>query len=187
MGVANLIYSVITSLDGYVNDEAGGFEWAAPDEEVHAFINDQERAVGTYLYGRRLYDVMQVWESMALTDEPPVMHDYALLWREADKVVYSTTLEAAATDRTRLAKVWDPEEVRTIKAEAERPVSIGGPGLAAYALRDGLVDEIHLYVNPVLVGGGTRALPDGVRLDLELRDEHRFASGVVHLHYDVRR
>ena len=185
--VANLIYGVLTSLDGYVNDASGGFEWAAPDEEVHAHVNALERQIGTYLYGRRLYDVMRVWESMDLTDQPPVMHDYALLWRETDKVVYSTTLEAAATDRTRLTRVWDPEEVRTIKAEAERPVSIGGPTLAALALRDGLVDEIHQYLNPVLVGGGTRAFPDDVRLELELRDEHRFASGVVHLHYAVRR
>ena len=185
--VANLIYGVLTSLDGYVNDASGGFEWAAPDEEVHAHVNALEREIGTYLYGRRLYDVMRVWESMDLTDEPPVMRDYALLWRETDKVVYSTTLEAAATDRTRLARVWDPEEVRRLKAEAERLVSIGGPTLAALALRDGLVDEIHQYLNPVLVGGGTRAFPDDVRLDLELRDEHRFASGVVHLHYAVRR
>jgi dihydrofolate reductase len=185
--VANLIYGVLASLDGYGNDASGGFEWAAPDEEVHAHVNALERETGTYLYGRRMYDVMQVWESMDLTDEPPVMRDYALLWREAEKVVYSTTLEAAATDRTRLAKVWDPEEVRRLKAEAERPVSIGGPTLAALALRDGLVDEIHLYLTPVLVGGGTRALPEGVRQDLALRDEHRFASGVVHLHYDVRR
>jgi dihydrofolate reductase len=184
--VANLIYGVLTSLDGYVNDASGGFEWAAPDEEVHAHVNALERGTGTYLYGRRLYDVMQVWESMDLADEPPVMRDYALLWRAADKVVYSTTLEAPTTERTRLARVWDPEEVRRLKAEADRPVSIGGPTLAALALRDGLVDEIHQYLNPVLVGGGTRAFPDDVRLDLELRDEHRFASGVVHLHYRTR-
>lgn len=185
--MGNLIYSAITSLDGYVNDAAGGFEWAAPDEEVHAFVNAQEREVGTYLYGRKLYDVMLAWESMDLTDEPPVMHDYALLWREADKVVYSTSLEAAASDRTTLARTWDADQVRRLKSESERPVSIGGPTLAALALRDGLVDEIHLYLNPVLVGGGTPALPQGVRVDLRLRDEHRFGNGVVHLHYDVRR
>jgi dihydrofolate reductase len=187
MNVSALIYSVITSLDGYVNDETGGFAWAAPDEEVHAFVNAQEREVGTYLLGRRLYDVMQVWESMDLTDEPPVMHEYAQLWRAADKVVYSTTLAQPVTTRTRLARAWDAEEVRRLKAAADRPLSVGGPTLAAHALQDGLVDEIHLYLSPVLVGGGTRALPDGVRLDLQLRDEHRFGNGVVHLHYAVRR
>jgi dihydrofolate reductase len=185
--MARLVYSAISSLDGYVADEQGGFDWAAPDEEVHAHVNDLERPVGTYLYGRRMYDVMAVWETMPTTDEPAVIRDFAEIWRAAEKVVYSTTLDSVSTPRTRLEREFDPAAVRALVDSADRDVSIGGPHLAARALEAGLVDELHLYLTPVLVGGGTRSLPDGVRLDLELLDEHRFGNGVVHLHYRVRR
>jgi dihydrofolate reductase len=184
--MAKLSYSAITSLDGFVNDESGGFGWAAPDEQVHAFVNDQERAVGTYLYGRRMYEVMQAWETMPTDGEPPEMQDYSQLWRAAEKVVYSTTLAGVSSARTRLESRFDPSAVGALKAAATADLSIGGPGLAASALRAGLVDEIHQYLNPVIVGGGTYWLPDGVRLELELLDEFRFANGVIHVHYRVR-
>jgi dihydrofolate reductase len=179
--MARLLYSAITSLDGYIADADGRFDWAAPGEEVHAFVNDLERPVGTYLYGRRMYDVMRVWETM--DDPEPVMRDYAEIWRAADKVVYSTTLDAPTTARTRVERAFDPEAVRALKAGARRDLSIGGAGLAAHALAAGLVDEVSLFLNPIVVGGGTRALPDGVRLPLELADERRFAGGVVYLRY----
>jgi dihydrofolate reductase len=183
--MARLIYAAITSLDGYVADEDGKFGWSVPDEEVHAFVNDLERPIGTYLYGRRMYDTMVAWETMDISGEPPVMRDYAALWRATDKIVYSRTLPSVASERTRIERDFDPEAVRRLKAEAERDISVGGPGLAGEALRAGLVDECHLFLSPVLVGGGTRALPDGVRLPLELLGERRFANGVVHLHYRV--
>jgi dihydrofolate reductase len=182
--MAKLIYSAIASLDGYVADEDGNFEWAAPDEEVHAFVNDLERPVGTYLYGRRMYEVMVAWETMPTgADQGPAMRDYAEIWRAADKVVYSRTLEAAASARTRIERDFDPDAVRRMKAAAERDISVGGAGLAAHAFRAGLVDECHLLLVPAIVGGGTRALPDDVRVSLALLDERRFAGGVVHLHY----
>jgi dihydrofolate reductase len=184
--MAKLLYSAITSLDGYVADQRGNFDWAAPDEEVHAFVNDLERSVGTYLYGRRTYDVMVAWETMPLADQPAVIRDFAEIWRAADNVVYSTTLEAAPSARTRIERVFDPEAVRQIKAEATRDVSVGGPGLAAEAIGSGLVDEYHLFLTPILVGGGTPLLPLGVRLELELLEERRFAGGVVHLHYRTK-
>jgi dihydrofolate reductase len=181
--MAKLIYTAITSLDLYHQDADGKFEWAAPDAEVHAFVNDLERPLGTHLYGRRMYDVMQVWQDMQ--DDAPVMRDFAEIWRAADKVVYSRTLKEPSTPKTRIEREFDPDAVRALKASAETGISIGGPVLAAEALRAGLVDEIHLFLNPVIIGGGTRALPDGVRNGLDLRSERRFASGVVHLHYDV--
>ena len=184
--MAKLVYTAITSLDGYVNDASGGFDWAAPNEQVHAFVNDLERRIGTYLLGRRMYEVMAVWETWDVAGEPAVVQDYAQVWRAADKVVFSTTLDAVTTARTRLERAFDPEAVRELKESAAQDVGVGGPHLAAQALRAGLVDEIHLLLTPVVVGGGTRALPDGVRLDLELVDERRFDSGVVHLHYEVR-
>jgi dihydrofolate reductase len=184
--MAKLIYSAIASLDGYVADEKGNFDWAAPDEQVHAFVNDQERGIGTYLYGRRLYQVMAVWQTMETAGEPPVMVDYAGIWRAADKVVFSRTLPEVSTPRTRLVRDFDPDAVRQWKESAERDISVGGPELAAVALRAGLVDECHLFLNPAIVGGGTPALPDGLRVDLELLDEHRFAGGVVHLHYRLQ-
>jgi dihydrofolate reductase len=181
--MARLIYSAIASLDGYVNDRDGRFDWAAPDEEVHAFVNDLERTVGTYLYGRRMYETMAAWETMHSEQQPDVVVDYAAIWRAADKVVYSTTLEDAPSLRTRIERAFDAESVRRLKDSAKLDISVGGPGLALHALRAGLVDECHLFVNPIVVGGGTRALPDGLRLPLELLDERRFGNGVVHLHY----
>jgi dihydrofolate reductase len=181
--MGNLIYSAITSLDGYVADAEGNFDWAAPGDEVHAFVNDLERPVGTYLYGRRMYDMMAPWETM--TDERPVMRDFAAIWKAADKIVYSRTLESTTSARTRIEREFDPEAVRALKASAERDLTVGGAELAGHALRAGVVDEIQLFLNPVVVGGGKRALPDGVRVGLELLDARRFGSGVVYLRYRV--
>jgi dihydrofolate reductase len=150
---------------------------------MHAFVNDMERPIGTYLYGRRMYETMAVWETMDLAGQPPHIRDYAEIWRAADKVVYSRTLERASSERTRIDGDFDPESVRRMKSSAERDISMGGPELAGQAIAVGLVDEVHLYLVPVLVGGGKRALPDGVRLELELLDERRFSNGAVHLHY----
>jgi dihydrofolate reductase len=185
--VAKLIYSAITSLDGYVADEDGNFDWAAPDEEVHRFVNDLERPVGTYLYGRRMYEVMAYWENAhTLPDLPPHIEDYAKIWQTADKIVYSKTLEAVSTARTSLERDFDPEVVRQLKAGAERDIGIGGTELAAQAIKAGLVDEYHLFLAPVAVGAGKRSLPDGVRLNLELVDERRFGNGTVYLRYRTR-
>jgi dihydrofolate reductase len=181
--MAKLTYSAIASLDGYVADADGNFDWSAPDEEVHAFVNDLERPIGTYLYGRRMYEVLVAWETMS--DPEPVMRDYAEIWRAADKIVYSTTLEDVASERTRIEREFDPEAVRRLKDEAASDLSVGGPHLAAEALRSGLVDEVNLLLAPVIIGGGNPALPDGVRLQLELLDERRFAGGTVHLRYRV--
>jgi dihydrofolate reductase len=181
--VARLIYSAITSLDGYVADEHGNFDWAEPDEEVHRFLNELERPVGTYLYGRRMYEVMVLWETVDVADQPAHVRDFAEIWRAADKVVYSKTLEAVSSARTRIEREFDPAVVRQLKATAARDLTVGGPELAGEALAAGLVDELHLFVAPVVVGGGAQVLPDGVRLELELLDERRFASGVVHLRY----
>ena len=179
--MGKLIYTAIMSLDGYVADERGNFDWAEPDEEVHAFVNDLERPIGTYLYGRRLYDVMVAWET--ITDDQPVVRDYAELWRAADKIVYSRSLETASSAKTRIERSFEPDVVRRMKEAADRDLSVGGPDLAAQAIRAGLVDEIHLFLAPVVVGGGTQALPDDVRVELELLAERRFASGMIHLHY----
>jgi dihydrofolate reductase len=184
--MAKLIYSAMTSLDGYVADRDRNFDWAAPDEEVHAFVNDLERAVGTYLYGRRMYDVMVAWETMPLADQPAVIRDFAEIWRAADKIVYSTTLETASSARTRIELAFDPDTIRRMKQTAAHDISVGGPSLAAEAIRAGLVDEYHLLLTPILVGGGTPSLPHDVRLELELLDERRFDNGVVHLHYRAK-
>lgn len=182
--MGRLIYSALTSLDGYVADEGGNFDWAVPSDEVHAFVNDLQRPIGTHLYGRRLYEVMRVWETMhALPDQPAVVLDFATSWQAADKVVYSRTLETVSTAKTRLERAFDPEAVRVMKDASERDLLIGGPELAAHAFEAGLVDDVHLFLSPVIVGGGTRALPDHVRLDLELVDERRFANGTVYLHH----
>jgi len=185
--VAKLIYSAITSLDGYVADENGNFDWAEPDEEVHTFVNDLERPVGTYLYGRRMYEVMVYWETVkASTSEPRYFTDYAEIWRAADKIVYSRTLNEVSSARTRIERDFDPAAVRQMKAGAERDIGVGGPDLAAQMIKAGLVDECHLFVSPIVVGGGKPCFPSGVRVALELRDEHRFGSGVIHLHYRVQ-
>lgn len=185
--MARLIYSAIMSLDGYIEDEAGNFDWAAPDDEVHAFVNERERETGTYLYGRRMYETLAVWETdPALAAHSPLTRDYAQIWQGADKIVYSTTLAAVPTARTRIERHFDPEVVRRMVAAAERDISIGGPGLAAPAFEAGLVDECQLYVVPVIVGGGKRCLPRGIRLQLELLEEHRFTGGTVYLRYRTR-
>jgi dihydrofolate reductase len=182
-----LIYSAIASLDGYVADRGGDFSWAAPDEEVHSFVNELERPIGTYLYGRRMYEVMRVWESdEILAGQPECMREYAEIWRAAEKVVYSTRLEAATTSRTRLEREFDPEAVRRLKEEAAADLGVGGSALAASALEAGLVDEVHLLLNPVAVGAGKAALPaTGGRLRLDLLDQRRFEGGVVYLRYRV--
>jgi len=182
--LAKLIYSAIASLDGYVADEDGNFDWAAPDEEVHSFVNDLERPVGTYLYGRRMYEVMTYWETAeSVADQPPFIRDFAKIWQAADKVVYSKTMETASSARTRIERAFDPEAIRQLKAAAERDISVGGPDLAAQAIKAGLVDELQLFVTPVVVGGGKQALPDNVRLKLELLDERRFGNGTIYLRY----
>lgn len=183
MPLSRLIYSAITSLDLYHEDAEGEFAWSAPDEEVHVYINDLERPVRTHLYGRRMYDVLKVWQDM--DDPEPVMQDFAAIWRAAEKVVYSRTLEAPSTPRTRIEREFDPAAVRALKEAADGDLTIGGPTIAAEALRAGLVDEINLFLNPIVVGGGVPALPEGVRTRLELVTEHRFTSGVVHLRYRV--
>jgi len=181
--VGRLIYSAIASLDGYVNDVDGKFDWSAPDEEVHAFVNERERPIGTYLYGRRMYEVMAVWETMDLSGDSPPMRDYQQIWQAAEKVVYSRTLDAASSARTRIEREFDPAAVRELKASADRDISVGGPELAGQAIAAGLVDEISLFLNPIVVGGGSRALPDGVRVPLELLEERRFGNGAVFLRY----
>jgi len=184
--MARLLYMAITSLDGYVADEAGSYDWAMPDDEVFGFVNDFERPVGTYLYGRRLYQEMTGWETMrAGPGLSPLMLDFARIWQAADKVVYSRSLEDVSTARTRLERDFDPGAVREMKAGAERDITVGGAELAAEAIRASLVDEIHLVISPVMVGGGKKALPGAVRLRLELLDEHRFGNSVVHLRYRV--
>jgi dihydrofolate reductase len=185
--MVKLIYSAIASLDGYVADEDGNFDWAEPDEEVHRFVNDLERRVGTYLYGRRMYETMVYWETASTqAGLPPFVRDYAEVWQSADKVVYSRTLGTTSSARTRIERDFDPEAVRQLKAVAGADLSVGGPGLAAEALKARLVDECHLFLSPVVVGGGNRAFGDDVRLRLELLDERRFGNGVVHLHYRTR-
>ena len=182
--MARLIYMAITSLDLYVADAEGKWGWSAPDPAVHAVVNDIERPVGTHLYGRRMYEVLVAWETLE-SDEPEIQ-DFARIWRAADKIVYSRTLAQPSSERTRIEREFSPDAVRELKASAERDLTIGGPELAGEAIRAGLVDELHLFVSPVVVGGGQRAFPDGVRWDLELVGERRFANGVVQLHYRSR-
>ncbi len=182
-----LIYSTIGSLDGYVVDEQGNFDWAAPDDEMHALVNELTRPVGTFLFGRRMYETLAVWETMdERPDQSPVVSEFAEIWKARDKVVVSRTLESVSTARTRIEREFDPELIRRMKVEADRDLRVGGPTLAARAIEAGLVDEWHLYLMPIVVGGGTRALPDGVRVELELLDERRFESGAVHLCYRTR-
>jgi dihydrofolate reductase len=182
--MGKLIYSAITSLDGYVADEQDRFDWAEPDEEVHTFVNELERPVGTYLYGRRMYEVMAAWETThALADQPAHIRDFAEIWQAADKIVYSRVLGAVSTARTRLEREFDPKAVRQVKASAGHDLVVGGPELAAHAFEARLVDEIQLFVAPVIVGGGKRSLPDGVRLKVELLDERRFRNGTLFLRY----
>lgn len=182
--MAHLIYSAISSLDGYTADVNGNFDWAAPDEEVHIFINNLERSAGTYLYGRRMYETMMAWETDAdLAADSPITRDFAEIWQAADKIVYSSTLQAVPTRKTRIERNFNPEAIRQLKKAAGRDILIGGPELAAHAFRSGLIDECHLFLTPILVGGGKKSLPDSVRVELKLLDEHHFGNGVVFLHY----
>jgi dihydrofolate reductase len=184
--MSKLIFATQTSLDGYINDEQGNFDWARPDEEVHTFFNDLERTLGTYLYGRRMYETMRYWQDPPdLDDHPGYIRDFAEVWQDTDKIVYSRTLESPTTPRTRIESEFDPDAVRELKENADADLGIGGPGLAGEALRAGLVDELHQVVYPVIVGGGTHWLPDSLRLDLELVEERRFGGPAVYLHYRV--
>jgi dihydrofolate reductase len=186
--MANLIYSAIASLDGYVEDEQGRFDWAAPDEEVHAFVNELERSVGTYLYGRRMYEAMVGWETANTgPDQPTISRDFAEIWRAADKIVYSRTLQTASSAKTRIERDFQPAAIRRLVDASGADITVGGAELAGEAMRAGLVDECHLLLAPIIVGGGKRALPDRVSARLELLDERRFEGGVVHLRYRVRR
>ncbi|HSZ35721.1 MAG TPA: dihydrofolate reductase family protein [Acidimicrobiales bacterium] len=182
--MANLIYAAITSLDGYIEDEQGKFDWAEPDEEVHAFVNDLERTVGTHLYGRRMYETMAYWETEGR--ETAVGRDYAETWLAAEKIVYSRTLQTVSSGRTRIERAFDAGAVRRLKESSPSDISIGGAELAGRAIHEGLVDECHLFLGPVLVGGGKAALPGGVRAELQLLDERRFRSGVAYLRYRFR-
>ena len=185
--MAKLIYAPIASIDGYIEDVDGGFGWAEPGDEAHAFINDLERPVGTYLYGRRMYETMVAWETDSeLTTGSEIANDFAQIWRAADKVVYSRTLEAASTGRTRIEREFDPAAVQQLKDAASADLAVGGPDLAAQAFGAGLVDECHLFLAPVIVGGGKRALPAKVQLALELVGERRFGDGMVFLQYRAR-
>jgi dihydrofolate reductase len=172
------------SLDGYIADAEGHFEWAAPDEEVHSFVNDLERPVGTYLYGRRMYETMRYWETAhTIEGQSPAGLDFARIWQAADKMVYSATLPAADTARTRIERHFDPDQVRKLKEATGRDLTVGGAHLAAQAIAAGLVDEYQLFLVPAVVGGGTRALPDQARLNLALAQEHKFGGGTVYLCY----
>jgi dihydrofolate reductase len=182
-----MVYAVLASLDGYVADESGNFDWAAPGEDVHRFINELERSVGTYLFGRRMYEVMAVWQDFPdIEQEPEVIREYAAIWQSADKIVYSETLTAVTTPKTRLERTFDPESVRTLVANQEQNVSIGGPTLAAHALRAGIVDDIHLFIVPHIVGGGTACWPAGTGFALDLVQQERFSDGTVYLQYSAR-
>jgi dihydrofolate reductase len=184
--VAKLIYAAISSLDGYFEDEEGTFDWAEPDDEVHAFVNDLERPIGTYLYGRRMYETMVFWETVSVeADEPAVFSDYAEIWRAAEKIVYSRTLQTPSSARTRIEREFEPDAIRQLKLSSTADIAVGGGELAGQAIGAGLVDECHLFLCPIVVGGGKRALPGNVRAQLELLDERRFDNGVVHLHYRV--
>jgi dihydrofolate reductase len=186
--MGKLIYAAITSLDGYVEDAAGSFDWSVPDDEVHAFINELERPIGTHLYGRRLYEVMAAWETIDTSeDQPAAIREFAAIWRAAEKVVYSRTLDAPSTARTRIEREFEPGAVQALKAGAERDLGVGGAELAGRALAAGLVDECHLFISPIVVGGGKPALPSGVRVELELLEQRRFGNGVAYLRYAVGR
>lgn len=182
--MAKLVYTAITSLDGYIEDDTGRFDWAVPDAEVHGFLNDLEEPVRTHLYGRRMYETMAVWETIGHeTGVSAVEAEFADVWRALDKIVFSRTLDAVWTPRTRLEREFDAAAVRRLKETADGDISISGPALAEHAFRAGLVDDVHLFVFPIIVGAGKPGLPRDVRVDLELLHQRRFASGVVHLHH----
>ncbi|MCC3295336.1 dihydrofolate reductase family protein [Arthrobacter sp. zg-Y411] len=184
--MGRLIYTAITSLDGYVADESGSFDWSMPDEEVHRFVNNLERGVGTQLLGRRMYEVMSYWDTVETENEPAAVQDYARIWRGAEKVVFSRSLAGVSAPLTRLEREFDPDAVQRLKAESDADLSVGGAELAGRALRTGLVDELQQLLSPVIVGGGRHFLPAGLRLELDLQEERRFGNGVVFLRYLVR-
>lgn len=185
--MGHLIYTTNASLDGYIEDRDGNFNWTEPDEEVFRFITNLVRAEGTYLYGRRLYETMMVWETDPnLAGESPLMRDFAEVWQSADKIVYSKTLETVLTRKTQLERNFDPEAIRQLKGAVDHDILIGGSELAAHAFRSGLIDECHLFIYPIIIGGGKQSLPDNVRLNLELLEERRFGNGVVFLRYRIR-
>lgn len=185
--MGKLVYAALASLDGYVEDDAGSFDWAAPNDDVHAFVNELERSIGTCLYGRRMYETMAYWQTAGIgTGGQGPAYEYAEIWRASEKIVYSRTLSVPWTDRTRLEREFDPEAVRRLKDESAHDLSIGGAEIGGQALRAGLVDECAVFLNPVTVGGSKPVFPVGVRLDLELVDLHRFAGGTVYLRYAVR-
>ncbi len=184
--MAKLIYTAITSLDGYVEDKQGKFDWAMPDEEVHAFANDLERPIGTHLYGRRMYETMKVWDNDEILEgQPQVMRDYAEIWRGADKIVYSRSLEEVETTRTRLQRTFDPEATRALKESEQRDISVGGAELAGQALDAGLIDELQLLLVPGVVGSGKPALQTKSHTALKLLSQQGFAGGTIYLHYRV--
>lgn len=181
--MSKLIYSAITSLDGYVADESGTFDWAMPDEEVHAFINDLERPIGTYLYGRKMYETMVVWSTMNVENEPDCMRDYAQIWKAADKIVYSKTLKKVSSSKTFIKTNFEPQDIKRLKQSSTSDLAIGGPQIAAEAIKAGLVDEYHQFIAPVIIGSGNAWLPDNVRINLELVDQKRFPNGFIYLRY----
>jgi len=182
--MAKLIYSTLASLDGYIADDTGNFDWAAPDDEVHAFLNDQLRNAQTFLLGRRTYEVLVDWEDTAIEGDDPVS-DFAGLWHAARKIVYSRKLPSVSTLKTTLEREFEPDAINELKSSSEHDITIGGPTLASHALHAGLVDELHLYTVPFIIGGGLRSLPDGLRLDVRLQDERRFDGGSVFLNYRI--
>jgi dihydrofolate reductase len=184
--MGKLIYSAHVSLDGYTKDATGNFDFTAPDEEVHEFVNEREQGVGTYLFGRRMYETMAVWETWDTTTEPRAVKDFAIVWSRARKVVYSRGLHSVGTRMTTIEREFVPDEVRALKDASAEDLGIGGATIAAEAFRTGLIDEVCLYVSPIIVGGGLRALPDDVRLDLTLIEERRFTAGVVYTRYELR-
>jgi len=185
--LGELIYFVISSLDGYIEDKSGKFDWAEPEEEVHRFVNDLERQAGTYLYGRRMYETMRAWETdPTLAAASPLMQDFATIWKAADKIVFSSSLEKASTSRTRIERRFHPELIRQLKANVRHEILIGGPELAGHAFKAGLVDKCHLFLFPIIVGGGKKGLPDDVRLRLKLEDQRRFGNGTIFLSYSCK-
>lgn len=184
--MAKLIYAANLSLDGYMEDERGNIDWTISDDETYAFWTDFQRSIGTYLYGRRMYETMVYWETASTSgDQPEVKREFAQIWRAAEKIVYSRTLQAVSSARTRIEREFDPDAIRRLKESSGADITIGGPELAGRAMSEGLVDECHLLLNPIVLGGGKRALQDNLRMRLELLGERRFRSGVVHLHYRV--
>lgn len=185
--MARLIYTTNVSLDSYIEDRDGKFDWTDPSDEVFQFITNLIRSDGMHLYGRRTYENMMVWETdPGLAAQSPLYHDFAQVWQAADKIVYSRTLETASTRKTKIERIFDPEAIRQLKENAGQDIHIGGAELAAHAFRAGLIDECHLFIKPIILGGGKAALPHNIRLGLELLDERRFDNGEVYVRYRTK-